>query len=283
MATARLRSVTASWREVRSAAAVRTVASSRSFDQGLETKSVAPRFIASTAICTPPWAVIITTTACGSRFNISPSQWKPSAALVAPRPKLASSRTTSAPLALHRRQRSSGAWKVATSSNRSRSSSRADSRMSGSSSMMMQRPNGFSRTTTLLLLLSGSDKQFPCQPSPGADRRRPDGRACGSGRGRVGSAAEKARKSRLFAPHLARLLLNDWARGFPREKDDAQVETIGGGPALDADRLALMMSARSAVRFRRRSGRRRAPPGGTNAGGRSAAGEFRFHRRPLAR
>ena len=65
MATARLRSVTAAWREVRSAAAVRTVASSRSFDQGLETKSVAPRFIASTAIWTPPWAVIITTTACG--------------------------------------------------------------------------------------------------------------------------------------------------------------------------------------------------------------------------
>ena len=56
---------TAAWREVRSDAAVRTVASSRSFDQGLETKSVAPRFIASTAIWTPPWAVIITTTACG--------------------------------------------------------------------------------------------------------------------------------------------------------------------------------------------------------------------------
>jgi hypothetical protein len=101
MAAARLRSVTASSRELRSAAAVRTVASSRSFDQGLETKSVAPRFIASTAIWTPPWAVIITTTASGSRFRISASQWKPSAALVAPRPKLASSRTTSA-RAVHR-------------------------------------------------------------------------------------------------------------------------------------------------------------------------------------
>jgi len=41
------------------------------------------------------WAVIITTTACGSRFNISLSQRKPSAASVAPRPKLASSRMTS--------------------------------------------------------------------------------------------------------------------------------------------------------------------------------------------
>jgi ribosomal protein L19E len=49
-AAARLRSVTAFSRELRSAAAVRTVASSRSFDQGLDTKSVAPRFIASTAI-----------------------------------------------------------------------------------------------------------------------------------------------------------------------------------------------------------------------------------------
>jgi hypothetical protein len=55
MATARLRSVATAWRELRSDAAVRTVASSRSFDQGLETKSVAPRFIASTAMLTPPW------------------------------------------------------------------------------------------------------------------------------------------------------------------------------------------------------------------------------------
>ena len=152
MATARLRSVTAAWREVRSAAAVRTVASSRSFDQGLETKSVAPRFIASTAMLTPPWAVIITTTACGSLANISPSQWKPSAALVAPRPKLASSRTTSAPSPSIAAIASSGAWKVATSSNRSRSRSRADSRMSGSSSMTMQRQNGFPSPATALLL-----------------------------------------------------------------------------------------------------------------------------------
>ena len=100
-----LRSVTTSAREVRRAAAVRTVASSRSFDQGLETKSVAPRFIASTATPIPAWAVIITTTACGSRFRISESQWKPSAALVAPRPKLASSRIDVGQLALHRRER----------------------------------------------------------------------------------------------------------------------------------------------------------------------------------
>ena len=100
-----LRSVTASARDVRSAAAVRTVASSRSFDQGLETKSVAPRFIASTATPIPAWAVIITTTACGSRFKISPSQRKPSAASVAPRPKLASSRIDVGQLGVHRRQR----------------------------------------------------------------------------------------------------------------------------------------------------------------------------------
>ena len=104
--------MTAASRELRSAAAVRTVASSRSFDQGLETKSVAPRFIASTAIWTPAWAVIITTTACGSRFNISASQWKPSAALVAPRPKLASSRTTSGSSSSIAASASSGAWKV---------------------------------------------------------------------------------------------------------------------------------------------------------------------------
>src|SRR3546814_11743844 len=59
MATARLRSVLAASRELRSAAAVRTVASSRSFDQGLETKTVAARFIAPTAIWTPPWAVTL--------------------------------------------------------------------------------------------------------------------------------------------------------------------------------------------------------------------------------
>ena len=53
----------------------------------------------------PAWAVIITTTACGSRFSISASQWKPSAALVAPRPKLASSRMTSGSSCVHRRQR----------------------------------------------------------------------------------------------------------------------------------------------------------------------------------
>ena len=48
-----LRSVTTSAREVRKEAAVRTVASSRSFAQGFDTKSVAPRFIASTATPIP--------------------------------------------------------------------------------------------------------------------------------------------------------------------------------------------------------------------------------------
>jgi hypothetical protein len=43
------------------------------------------------------------------------SQWKPSAALVAPRPKLASSRITSAAPASIDASASSGAWKVATS------------------------------------------------------------------------------------------------------------------------------------------------------------------------
>jgi hypothetical protein len=50
MAAARWRCVATSRRLLRSAAAVRTVASSRSFDHGFDTKSVAPRFIASTAI-----------------------------------------------------------------------------------------------------------------------------------------------------------------------------------------------------------------------------------------
>jgi hypothetical protein len=138
-----LRSVTTSAREVRRAAAVRTVASSRSFAQGLETKSVAPRFIASTATPIPAWAVIITTTACGSRFRISDSQWKPSAALVAPRAKLASSRIASGSSRSIEASASAGSWKAATSANRSRSSSRADRAMSGSSSMMMQRPKRF--------------------------------------------------------------------------------------------------------------------------------------------
>ena len=151
IATARLRSVTAAWREVRArrrcgrwrAALVRP---------GLETKSVAPRFIASTAMLTPPWAVIITTTACGSLARISPSQWKPSAALVAPRPKLASRRTTSAPSPSIAAIASSGAWKLATSSKRSRRSKRAESRMSGSSSMTMQRQNGLPSPATAILL-----------------------------------------------------------------------------------------------------------------------------------
>ncbi len=63
------RSVRASIRLRRSAAALRTVAASRSLLHGLATKSLAPALIASTAIETAPWAVMITTAASGSMLH----------------------------------------------------------------------------------------------------------------------------------------------------------------------------------------------------------------------
>ena len=68
---ARPRSVRASMRLRRSAAALRTVAASRSLLHGLATKSLAPALIASTAIETAPCAVMITTAASGSCSMIS--------------------------------------------------------------------------------------------------------------------------------------------------------------------------------------------------------------------
>src|SRR3546814_13021294 len=88
MATARLRSVLAGSRELRSAAAVRTVARSRSFAQGLETKSVEPRFTASTEILTHTLAVCLPTTAPGSRFRIPPRQVTHAAQWALPRPHI---------------------------------------------------------------------------------------------------------------------------------------------------------------------------------------------------
>ena len=55
-----------------SAAALRTVAASRSLLHGLATKSLAPRLIASTAVETAPWAVMMTTAASGSSPMIRP-------------------------------------------------------------------------------------------------------------------------------------------------------------------------------------------------------------------
>jgi len=107
----------------------------------LDTKSVAPRFIASTATFTPACAVIITTIASGSLVSSRSSNASPSRASVAPRAKLASSRMTSgwrpAVAAIAR----SGDDTVISSRNSPRSASRAATRISSSSSTMMQRSN----------------------------------------------------------------------------------------------------------------------------------------------
>ena len=80
----------------RSAAALRTVAASRSLAQGLATKSAAPRLIASTAIDTAPCAVMITTAASGSmRHDLAERRRGPRARRSPPRSKLRSSRMTS--------------------------------------------------------------------------------------------------------------------------------------------------------------------------------------------
>ncbi len=127
----------------RKVAAVRTVVISRSFDQGLDTKSVAPRFIASTAMFTPACAVIITTINSGSAASSRSSRASPSAALVAPRAKLASSSATSGERAAAAVIASSGLDAVITSRNMVRSNSRAAVRMSSSSSMTRQQSNSF--------------------------------------------------------------------------------------------------------------------------------------------
>ena len=161
-------------RDARSAAAVRTVASSRSFDQGLVTKSVAPRFIASIATCTPAWAVIITITACGSRARKRPSHSNPSAALVAPREKLASSRIASGVRPAVAAKADSGSRKVSTSPKIARSNRRAASNMSSSSSMTTHSSNGFScviRPSVIRSLPYSACpepcNQYPCQTRHG--------------------------------------------------------------------------------------------------------------------
>jgi len=89
------RKVCVSFRLRRSSTAVDTVATTFSFCQGLAMKSVAPRFMASTAVFKLPWAVIITTTICGSICRIFSSQICPSLPLDSPGPKFMSSSTTS--------------------------------------------------------------------------------------------------------------------------------------------------------------------------------------------
>ena len=139
---ARPRSVRASIRLRRSAAALRTVAASRSLLHGLATKSLAPALSASTATETAPWAVMITTAASGSSAMIRPRKLSPSRPSVAPRSKLRSSRIASGLSFFRSASSSAGDLRVSTRSNRSRSASRAASAISGSSSTTTARLNG---------------------------------------------------------------------------------------------------------------------------------------------
>ena len=68
---------------------------------------------------------------------------------------------------------SSGAWKAATSANRSRSSSRADRRMSGSSSMMMQRPKRFVWLTSSPPVIVSDNGQSISVPAVRSPRQAP--------------------------------------------------------------------------------------------------------------
>ena len=129
---------------VRTSAAARIVATSLSLLQGLSTKSVAPRFNASTASCTPPKAVISTTASVLSQPRMRASASRPDAPLRSPDTKFMSSRTASYPDVTRLASNvESGAFLTSMRANSPPSATRAARCTSGSSSMMSSAPGVF--------------------------------------------------------------------------------------------------------------------------------------------
>ena len=135
------RSTVDSRRLWRSLTAAETVAVTFSFCQGLAMKSVAPRFIASTAVLTLPCAVIMTTTMSGSISRMRSSQASPCMPEDSPGPKFMSRSTASMSCRESSAGISSGLRQVRTSANERRSRSLPAVRMSSSSSTISMFPD----------------------------------------------------------------------------------------------------------------------------------------------
>ena len=133
----------------RSAAAARTVSRKRGLFQGFITKSLAPAFMAATAILMPLCPVTTTTTASGSWARICASHSKPSAPEVAPWAKFRSSRIASMGWAVRTLQASAGLAAVKKRKPFRSSSTWAEVSTSGSSSTNRIRPDSLDRPSTM--------------------------------------------------------------------------------------------------------------------------------------